>query len=169
MTQYLFFITGTGTLLFALFAILLPLPLHAMISAMISLIFTAGLYLLLSTQFLAIVQLLIYIGAISVLLLFMILLLQLNQKQHQMRKRELIPPLMILPMFLLIIPRLLTDRTLETAPIASEKVFSITDIAYTIFGNGYSISPNTILLELLSLLLLISIIGAVFFAKKSLS
>ncbi len=163
MINYLFLISGSGTLIFALLAILLPLPLHAMISAMISFIFTATLYLTLSVQFLALVQLLVYVGAISVLLLFMILLLQLNRKGRKLKKIELISPILIIPLFILLLPPLLTDHTFKTATF-SDQPYSITSLGMTLFGD----QTHLLLLELISLLLLISIIGSVLLAKRSL-
>ncbi len=47
---------------------------HAMVMLILSFIGVAGLYLLLSAEFIAVVQILVYVGAISVLMLFAILL-----------------------------------------------------------------------------------------------
>ena len=47
---------------------------HAVVLLILSFVGVAGLYLLLSAEFIAVVQILVYVGAISVLMLFAILL-----------------------------------------------------------------------------------------------
>jgi NADH-quinone oxidoreductase subunit J len=55
-------------------------PVHAALSLILNFFSIAGLYLSLESQFLAVIQILVYAGAIMVLFLFVIMLLNLNKE-----------------------------------------------------------------------------------------
>src|SRR5512142_1869949 len=61
---------------------------HAAFWLLDVLVATAGLYLLLSAEFLALVQIMVYAGAVSVLVLFVIML-TLRSREDAMRSRDL--------------------------------------------------------------------------------
>jgi NADH-quinone oxidoreductase subunit J len=67
---------GIVLLLSALGVILAPKPVHASLSFLLTLIALAALYLQLSAQFIAAMQILVYAGAILVLFMFVIILFQ---------------------------------------------------------------------------------------------
>jgi NADH-quinone oxidoreductase subunit J len=55
-------------------------PVHAALSLIVNFFSIAGLYLTLQAEFLAVIQILVYAGAIMVLFLFVIMLLNLNKE-----------------------------------------------------------------------------------------
>ena len=69
-----FYVLAGVTLLSALMVALVRDLIHAVLFLILSFIGVAGLYITLSAEFVAVVQVLIYAGAISVLMLFAILL-----------------------------------------------------------------------------------------------
>ena len=58
-------------------------PVHAALSLILNFFSIAGLYLSLQAEFLAVIQILVYAGAIMVLFLFVIMLLNLNKETQE--------------------------------------------------------------------------------------
>lgn len=77
--DWLFFLLAVFTLGGGLGMVLTRNVVHAVLFLLLSLVATAGLYLLLFTEFLALVQVLIYGGAIIIVLLFAIMLTRTSE------------------------------------------------------------------------------------------
>lgn len=76
-----FWIFAIGALAASLAVIVLRNPLYCALSLIVDFFFFAGLYALLSAHFIAIIQILVYGGAIMVLFLFIIMLLNLRDSE----------------------------------------------------------------------------------------
>ncbi|TXD39342.1 hypothetical protein FRC98_02790 [Lujinxingia vulgaris] len=76
-----FWMFALGALVTSLTVILVRNPLYSALALIVDFFFFAGLYVLLSAHFLAIVQVLVYGGAIMVLFLFIIMLLNLRDEE----------------------------------------------------------------------------------------
>lgn len=72
--EVVFWLTAALIIGGALGTVLLPNIVHAAISLIVTLLGVAGLYLLLASEFLALVQVLIYGGGVTILLLFALML-----------------------------------------------------------------------------------------------
>ena len=73
-----FWIFASVTVLAALGVILLRNPVHAVLSLVLTFFSTACLWLLLQAEFLGVVLVLVYIGAVMVLFLFVVMMLDIN-------------------------------------------------------------------------------------------
>lgn len=78
MTELFFYSFAILTVLGTAACVTLRNPVHAVLALAFAFISQAGLYLLLSAQFVAIIQIILYTGAIVVLFLFTIMLLNLQ-------------------------------------------------------------------------------------------
>lgn len=76
-----FYIFASGALLTSIGVILFRNPLYSAISLIVDFFFFAGLYVLLSAHFMALIQVLVYGGAIMVLFMFIIMLLNLRDDE----------------------------------------------------------------------------------------
>jgi NADH-quinone oxidoreductase subunit J len=79
-----FWILAAGTTLSAAAVVLPPFgrnPIHAALALVSTLFFLAGLFVMLSATFLAAMQILVYAGAIMVLFIFVIMLLNLRSNE----------------------------------------------------------------------------------------
>jgi len=137
---------------------------HSAIWLIVTLIGVAGLYLHLHAEFLAAVQVLLYIGGIMVLFLFVIMLVNLDEaaKQRQFNRQWSIA--LIAALVMLAELGLFVWRGADTFQFGQ--------------ASGGSLAPNTELIalalyrdymlpfEIASLLLLVAILGAVIMAKK---
>lgn len=74
-----FFLLAAVAIVAALGMLLTRNPIHSALSLILNLFCVAGLYLTLNAEFIAVVQVLVYAGAIMVLFLFVIMLLNLDE------------------------------------------------------------------------------------------
>src|SRR5512140_132732 len=87
----IFIFLAVATVAAAILVILQRNPVNSAISLIVTLFCLAGIYLLLHAEFVAIIQVLVYAGAIMVLFLFVIMLLNLEKERktastHRMQK-----------------------------------------------------------------------------------
>jgi NADH-quinone oxidoreductase subunit J len=85
METLLFWLLAVVALIAAGSMIIQRNPVHSALFLIITLFSLAGLFLLLSAPFLAVIQIIVYAGAIMVLFLFVIMLLNLGDAQSDMR------------------------------------------------------------------------------------
>lgn len=74
----LFYFFATVTVLAALRVITARNPLHAVLFLVLAFVSSAGIWLLLEAEFLAIALVLVYVGAVMVLFLFVVMMLDIN-------------------------------------------------------------------------------------------
>lgn len=77
-TDYVFYVLATILLVSALRVITARNPVHAALFLVLSFFTAAGIWLLLQAEFLAIVLVLVYVGAVMVLFLFVVMMLDIN-------------------------------------------------------------------------------------------
>ena len=77
-----FFVLATLAVIGALSLILQKHPIHSALSLIVVMVALAGLYLLLGAEFVAAVQIIVYGGAIMVLFVFVIMLLNATEEEH---------------------------------------------------------------------------------------
>lgn len=78
ITQWLFGILSFLSIMFALMVVFTRNPVNSVLYLVLTFFCIAGHYLLLNAQFLAVVHIVVYAGAIMVLFLFIIMLMNLN-------------------------------------------------------------------------------------------
>lgn len=78
MEQYLFYGLSTIAVFAAIMMVVSKKPIHSLLYLLLCFFTLAGHYVLLNAQFLAIVHIIVYAGAIMVLFLFTVMLLNLN-------------------------------------------------------------------------------------------
>jgi NADH-quinone oxidoreductase subunit J len=77
-----FFVLAALAVIGALSLILQKHPIHSALSLIVVMVSLAGLYLLLGAEFVAAVQIIVYGGAIMVLFVFVIMLLNAGEEEH---------------------------------------------------------------------------------------
>src|SRR3954470_919213 len=78
MTQYLFYFLSFLAVFSALMVVVSKNPVHSVLYLIITFFAIAGHYVLMNAQFLAAVHIIVYAGAIMVLFLYVIMMLNLN-------------------------------------------------------------------------------------------
>lgn len=87
ITQILFWILTVLALFSAIMVISSKNPVHSVLWLVATFFAISGHYILLNAQFLAIVNIIVYAGAIMVLFLFVIMLMNLNNKSKPLKNR----------------------------------------------------------------------------------
>lgn len=139
-------------------------PLYSAISLIGVFISLACLYVTLAAPFIAAVQIIVYAGAIMVLVVFVIMLLNVEEEEHRIRKvKYLLPCAIVLGVILLaqviyVITKVKADRNIRL----SESPVGITESIGTGLFTTYLLP-----FEITSLLLLMAIVGAMSLARRS--
>jgi len=133
---------------------------HSALFLVLCLFSVAGIYILLSAEFVAAVQVLVYVGAITVLLIFAIMLTaQLYSPSLRQSNEQVIPGIIIVGV-LLVVTLLALSRTswrISTQGIEGESTVSIGKALLTTYVLPF---------EVVSLVLIAALIGAVIIARK---
>jgi NADH-quinone oxidoreductase subunit J len=166
MQDIAFYIFSALALLCAALVIFNPFSRNPVTSAMflvLTIISMAGLFVLLQAFFLAAVQVLVYAGAVIVLFLFVIMLLDL--KEEERRKIKLV--MACLAVLAVGVIAGIIIRTINFAQ-PSGRIASVPAVGST-NALGVALFSNFALpFELVSLLLLVAMIGAILLSKKDL-
>lgn len=162
----IFYCLAVAILFSSVMAVVSKKMLRAATFLLIVLISTAGLYLLLDYQFLAVVQLSVYAGGILVLFIFAILLTSAKgdrQERHDSR-RILSGSLTALAGIVITTFVTMKHRFLYAVPTPGDNNVDMKEIGHALLGTG----KNQYLLsfEALSILLLVCIVGGILIARK---
>jgi NADH-quinone oxidoreductase subunit J len=184
MTQVVFYIFAAAAVLSAVLCILQRSPVSAalwLVSTMFSL---AAIYVLLNAQFIAAIQVLVYAGAIMVLFLFVIMLLNLGHAETDLRGPSTIAATLVIVGLLVVELFALIQYTPRRIAVELSQMPTYTDPA-TVFVAGQITQQETaargvvgavaaplfqiylIPFEITSILLLAAIVGAVVLAKRN--
>ncbi|MGY3052744.1 NADH-quinone oxidoreductase subunit J [Pedobacter sp. UYEF25] len=162
MGTQVFYFVATLSVLFSLMVIFAKNPVHSVIYLIITFFTFTVHYVLLNAQFLAVVNFIVYMGAIMVLFLFVLMLLNLN-KETEPSKSPLIK-----------IVGVIAGCCLVVTLVGSFKAASITN-PLTLKSSNLGLVENLgdvlfhkflLPFELSSLLLLSAMVGAVLLSKK---
>jgi NADH-quinone oxidoreductase subunit J len=82
--EFLFYLFASVAVLAALGVITSRNPLHAVLFLVLAFVSSAGIWLLLEAEFLAIALVLVYVGAVMVLFLFVVMMLDINIERLRM-------------------------------------------------------------------------------------
>lgn len=165
MEQILFFLVAFLAVVSAAFFVFAKSPMYAILFLIITMFSISGLYILLNAQFLGIVQIIVYAGAIMVLFLYILMMLNLN-KGDESRKKNVMKLAGVFSGGLLLIGMLGAFRGIEQNLVAPEGI----DHSVGLTKNLGRLLFNEYILpfELASILILAGIVGAVLIGKKDL-
>ena len=139
-------------------------PIVSALALAFNLVAIAGLYMVMDAQFLALLQVIVYAGAIMVLILFVIMLLNLRQelrgRDSGMLPRLLGPTLAVLLAGLLV--RVLWRSVISGFAPPTPEFGTVASVGRELFGTFFY--P----FEAISLLLVAAMVGAVLLAKRRL-
>ncbi|HEO64740.1 MAG TPA: hypothetical protein ENI73_02620 [Spirochaetes bacterium] len=192
LTDVLFLLFSVTAIVFSLLVVVMKNPIHSSISLVLSFLPIAAIYVLFHAPFVAVIQILVYAGAIMVLFTFVIMMVDLSEKEYTLHKGKIYKLLSFLIMggFLLMVPYMVTRFLPETISEPKESVVlshftskkeahefgSTKNIGKLIFGKPVINDPvqandNTlksmqiVSFELASILIMVAIVGAMILAR----
>lgn len=138
-------------------------PMNSAIYLVATMLCLAGFYALLNGGFIATIQVLVYAGAVVVLILFVIMML--NLQEDALQREGNLPAwgiLALIGLFLVVkIGNALSPQASAVLPAAPDTFGTLQDVGAQLFGR-YMLP-----FELTSILLLVAIIGAVALARRT--
>jgi NADH-quinone oxidoreductase subunit J len=164
-TEILFYIFAFLTLMFGFLVVLNPFSLNPVTSAMflvLTIASLAGLFVLLHAFFLAAVQILVYAGAVMVLFLFVIMLLDLKaEERRKIRFTSLLLGLISAGAILVIFLQSLLALPPAARP-SPELEGGTVELGRLLF------TQYLLPFEIVSVLLLVAMVGVILLSKKEL-
>jgi NADH-quinone oxidoreductase subunit J len=144
----------------ALSVIVLKDVFRAALALVMCFIAVAGIYITLSADFLAVVQILIYVGAVSVLIILAIMMTK-DVQQGNLSNKMKVPALVVAVIFLAILLFSVLTTSWRFSGSAAPDV-TVTNLAVRLFGDGGYLLP----VEIAAMLLLASILGAISLVRE---
>lgn len=164
LSLILFYVLSSLTVLSALLMVFSKNPVHSILYLIVTFFCISGHYVLLNAQFLAIVNVIVYAGAIMVLFLFVVMLMNLNNEKHSFgRPVKLLAASLISLLFIG-----LTIGIFAQNPASANTAVELGTGEIGLIHNLGSLlySEYVLPFELSSILFISAMIGAVMLSKK---
>jgi NADH-quinone oxidoreductase subunit J len=162
-TKYLFYFFSVLAVFGSLMVLIARKPIHSVLYLTLAFLAIAGHFILLNAQFIAIVNVIVYAGAIMVLFLFTVMLLNLNRAQELKKSRLIVISAIVSGaiLFLTITGACrFTDLNYSSGQVTTQigLVKNLGKVLFTDFKFPFEVS---------SILFLSAMVGAVMLGKKT--
>mgnify|MGYP001216150107 CR=1 FL=1 len=164
MTLYIFLTLAAVSVVFSLLMVFTKNPVHSVIYLILTFFSIAGHYVLLNAQFLAVVHIIVYAGAIMVLFLFVLMLLNLNSATEptQSRKWKLAAGIAAGMLLVTLVGALKGSIQVDTPPNADGSVGLVENLGKVLF------TDFVVPFEIAGILFLAAMVGAVLVGTRDL-
>jgi NADH-quinone oxidoreductase subunit J len=168
ITQILFWFLSVVAIFSALMVITSKNPVYSVLWLIVTFFAISGHYILLNAQFLAIVNIIVYAGAIMVLFLFVIMLMNLNKETEPQKNRWLkFAGAIAGGCLMLVLVAALKDASILNDPNKKEIAGMVTGEIGLIKNLGRELFTTYVVpFEISSVLFLSAMVGAVVIGKK---
>ncbi len=157
----LFYFTAAVAVLSSIIMITRYNAVHALLYLIVSSLSMAIIFYLLGAPFAATLEVIIYAGAIMILFVFVVMMLNLGQKAVEQEKLWLQPKVWILPSVLVFALLFVLLGAMQGTGVSQQvNLVSAKQVGITLFG------PYLLVVELASFLLLAGLIGAYHIARS---
>jgi NADH-quinone oxidoreductase subunit J len=162
ITQWIFGILSFLAIMFALMVVFSRNPINSVLYLVLTFFCIAGHYLLLNSQFLAVVHVAVYAGAIMVLFLFVIMLMNLNQELEPQKTAlsKIIAGIIGGLLLLVLVGTLRGTEQLNIHHSGHSEIGLVKNLGRVLFKEF--LFP----FEIVSILLLSALVGAIMIGKK---
>ena len=162
MGTSVFYFVATLSVFFSLMVIFAKNPVHSVLYLIVTFFTFTVHYVLLNAQFLAVVNFIVYMGAIMVLFLFVLMLLNLN-KDNEPLKSNLVKVVGVIAgccLVVTLVGSLKATAVSDPVVLQNPNLGLLKNLGKELFG------PYMLPFELSSILLLSAMVGAVLLTKK---
>lgn len=160
-TEPAFWVLAGITLVSALMVVSLKNVFHSALALILCLFCVAGIFVLLHAEFLAAVQVLVYVGAVSILIIFAVMLTtKLASKNIIQLNKNVLPAVFVCLIFAIGAIVLIANTMiwpLSTAELPADNIGTIGKLMMTEFMLPF---------EIISILMLAALIGAITLARE---
>ncbi len=161
--QIISIILGSLTLASALLVVFSKHPVRSVIYLVVTFFFITSMYIMMNAQFLAIVNMIVYAGAIMVLFLFVLMLLNLNKEAEPVTTKgsQLAAFIAGGSLFLVLITALKDTLTLgQTYRAHNDQIGLVKQLGNLLF------TKYLVAFEITSILFIAAMVGAILLAKR---
>jgi NADH-quinone oxidoreductase subunit J len=162
MGTSVFYFVATLSVIFSLLVIFSKNPVHSVLYLILTFFTFTVHYVLLNAQFLAVVNFIVYMGAIMVLFLFVLMLLNLNKDNEPLKSNvvKIVGVIAGCCLVVTLIGSLKATAVSEPVLLRNPELGLLKNLGKELFG------PFMLPFELSSILLLSAMVGAVLLTKK---
>lgn len=164
MTQYLFYFLSFLAVMCALLVVISKNPVHSVLYLVLVFFALAGHFIILNAQFLAAVHIIVYAGAIMVLFLYVIMMMNLNNTESESHKSNLLKLSAVVASGLMLVVMVAAlkgaDSVKISTDIARADVGLIKNLGKVLF------TEYLLPFEVSALLFLSAMVGAVMIGKN---
>ena len=164
MEQAIFALFATVAVASGLLVVMARDPIHSALSLVVSLVQVAAIFILLGSPFLAAIQIFVYVGAVMVLFLFVIMMLDVRKEARARFLEKGVAPTLVVVALLggEMLALLLASKRLPafSADAQGGSAGSLEELSKTLF------SDYLFPFEVASVVLLVALVGAVVLARQ---
>ena len=159
-TQYVFYFFATVLVFAAFMVITIRNPVKAALFLVLAFFSAAGLWVLLEAEFLAIVLVLVYVGAVMVLFLFVVMMLDINLARLREGFGDYLPigglvaVLMVIEMTLILSDGFGAGRALVPHPADYSNTRELGRVLYTVYAYPFEIAAGILLAAIVAAIVL---------------
>lgn len=160
LLPYLFYLFAFVIIVSAIMVVSLRNIFHCALMLILCLFSVAAIYVLLQADFIAAVQVLIYVGAIAVLMIFAVMLTSRITSKVIQQQNEQVPVALIVAAVFVIVALYATAKSvwnLHDAAVPAESVKTLGELLLTTYVLPF---------EIVSVVLLAALVGAIVIAKR---
>lgn len=155
-----FYSLAAVILLFAIMMVSSKNLVHSALFMIVTFLGVAGIYVMLHADFLAVVQIMVYIGAISILLVFGVMLTRRDDiNQSNLSNNNRLSGFIVSMLLFIVITRFVNMTPWSTVENTAPAQSTVGPIADLLLG------PNVLPFEAAALLLLVAMVGAIILGK----
>lgn len=162
VAAFAFYLFAISTLVGGLFTVISRNPVHSVLWLILAFLSSAGLFVLLGAEFVAMLLIIVYVGAVAVLFLFVVMMLDVDFAALKAEMAKYMPLALLIGVIILMQFALILG-TWETAPgaeaaraaVTPEGVYNTTALGLLIYDQYF------LIFQLSGLILLVAMIGAI--------
>lgn len=158
-TDFVFYALGTILTFAALRVITARNPVHAALFLVLAFFTASGIWLLLQAEFLAIALVLVYVGAVMVLFLFVVMMLDINLDRLREGFWKALP--IALPVGILMLVEMVMILSSKLFVVRPQDVEAVTTTSNTLALGRVLYTDYLLAFELASVILLVAIVAAI--------
>jgi len=159
LDSLLLYVFAIGALAGSVMMIMLRTPMHVATALISTMVFLGGIYGLLGVHFIAAFQVLIYVGAVMVFMVYVIMLLEIRSSSATQFSRLLVPGGVVGLLLLVLLAVALWRRSPTAAALSGTTTFSLKSFSAAFLSDYW------LHFELTSVLLLAAVVAALAVIK----
>ncbi len=161
ISDFLFYIFGLGILLSGLCVVLFSNPMYALLCLIIAFFQAAGLFLLFQAEFLAMILLIVYVGAVCILILFVVMFLNVQTKEKKLDRFQKFSLFVggVLLLELVVVALLWKNQTLIHP--CDSAIGTMPNVTNTVSLGMHLYTTYVLIFQVCGMILLVAMIGAI--------